>query len=415
MILIVDFGGHNNQLAARKIRDLKVYCEVHPYKKALGKLEELKPTGVVFQGEPEKFNEFKEISERVEVLSVPSIIISEGHVEDLREKLSAFLFDTCKEEPTWTMKNYKEQQIEEIKNLVGDKKVLLALSGGVDSSVVAALLSKAVGKNLTCIFVDTGLMRKHEGDEVEAAFKDSGMNFIRINAEERYLNKLKGVTDPEKKRKIIGEEFIRVFEEEGKKIGHVNYLGQGTIYPDIIESGLSDGKVVKSHHNVGGLPEAIDFEDLIEPLKFLFKDEVRELGRELGLPDYLVTRQPFPGPGLGVRCMGEITKDKLDILRDADYIFREELEKNMDRSKMSQYFAILTNQKTVGVSRDSRTYDYTVALRCIKTTDFMSAEWVKIPYEILEQASARILNEVDHVNRVVYDITSKPPATIEWE
>ena len=415
MILIVDFGGHNNQLAARKIRDLKVYCEVHPYKKALDKLEELKPSGVVFQGEPDKFKEFKEISERVEALSVPSTIISEGHVEDLREKLSAFLFDTCKEEPTWTMKNYKEQQIEEIKNLVGDKKVLLALSGGVDSSVVAALLSKAVDKNLTCIFVDTGLMRKHEGDEVEAAFKDSGMNFIRINAEERYLNKLKGVTDPEKKRKIIGEEFIRVFEEEGKKIGHVDYLGQGTIYPDIIESGLSDGKVVKSHHNVGGLPEAIDFEDLIEPLKYLFKDEVRELGRELGLPDYLVTRQPFPGPGLGVRCMGEITKEKLDILRDADYIFREELEKNMDRSKMSQYFAILTNQKTVGVSRDSRTYDYTVALRCIKTTDFMSAEWVKIPYEILEKASTRILNEVDHVNRVVYDITSKPPATIEWE
>ena len=415
MILIVDFGGHNNQLAARKIRDLKVYCEVHPYKKALGKLEELKPTGVVFQGEPEKFKEFKDISERVEALSVPSIIISEGHVEDLREKLSAFLFDTCKEEPTWTMKNYKEQQIEEIKNSVGDKKVLLALSGGVDSSVVAALLSKAVGKNLTCIFVDTGLMRKHEGDEVEAAFKDSGMNFIRINAEERYLNKLKGVTDPEKKRKIIGEEFIRVFEEEGKKIGHVDYLGQGTIYPDIIESGLSDGKVVKSHHNVGGLPDAIDFEDLVEPLKFLFKDEVRELGRELGLPEYLVSRQPFPGPGLGVRCMGEITKDKLDILRDADYIFREELEKNMDRSQMSQYFAVLTNQKTVGVSRDARTYDYTVALRCIKTTDFMSAEWVKIPYEILEQASTRILNEVDHVNRVVYDITSKPPATIEWE
>ena len=415
MILIVDFGGHNNQLAARKIRDLKVYCEVHPYKKALDKLEELKPSGVVFQGEPGKFKEFKEISERVEALSVPSIIISEGHVEDLREKLSAFLFDTCKEEPTWTMKNYKEQQIEEIKNSVGDKKVLLALSGGVDSSVVAALLSKAVGKNLTCIFVDTGLMRKHEGDEVEAAFKDSGMNFIRINAEERYLNKLKGVTDPEKKRKIIGEEFIRVFEEEGKKIGHVDYLGQGTIYPDIIESGLSDGKVVKSHHNVGGLPDAIDFEDLVEPLKFLFKDEVRELGRELGLPDYLVTRQPFPGPGLGVRCMGEITKDKLDILRDADYIFREELDKNMDRSQMSQYFAVLTNQKTVGVSRDSRTYDYTVALRCIKTTDFMSAEWVKIPYEILEQASTRILNEVDHVNRVVYDITSKPPATIEWE
>lgn len=415
MILIVDFGGHNNQLAARKIRDLKVYCEVHPYKKASGKLEELKPSGVVFQGEPDKFTEFKEISDRAKSLSIPSIIISEGHVEDLREKLSAFLFDTCKEEPTWTMKNYKEQQIEEIKNLVGDKKVLLALSGGVDSSVVAALLSKAVGKNLTCIFVDTGLMRKHEGDEVEAAFKDSGMNFIRINAEERYLNKLKGVTDPEKKRKIIGEEFIRVFEEEGKKIGHVDYLGQGTIYPDIIESGLSDGKVVKSHHNVGGLPDAIDFEDLVEPLKFLFKDEVRELGRELGLPDYLVTRQPFPGPGLGVRCMGEITKDKLDILRDADYIFREELEKNMDRSQMSQYFAVLTNQKTVGVSRDSRTYDYTVALRCIKTTDFMSAEWVKIPYEILEQASTRILNEVDHVNRVVYDITSKPPATIEWE
>ena len=312
------------------------------------------------------------------------------------------------------MENYAKKSIQEIKEKVGDGKVLLALSGGVDSSVTAALLSKAVGEKLTCIFVDHGLMRKNEGDEVEEAFKDSGMHFIRVDAEERFLNKLAGVTDPERKRKIIGEEFIRVFEEEGQKIKSVDFLAQGTIYPDVIESGLGDSAVIKSHHNVGGLPDFVDFKEIIEPLRMLFKDEVRDLGRELGLADYLVDRQPFPGPGLAIRVMGEITKEKLDILRDADKIFRDELEK-AKLEDINQYFAVLTNNRTVGVMGDFRTYDYTLALRAVSTTDFMTADFTRIPWEILDKVSNRIVNEVDHINRIVYDITSKPPATIEWE
>ena len=312
------------------------------------------------------------------------------------------------------MENYAKKSIKEIKEKVGDGKVLLALSGGVDSSVTAALLSKAVGEKLTCIFVDHGLMRKNEGDEVEEAFKDSGMHFIRVDAEERFLNKLAGVTDPERKRKIIGEEFIRVFEEEGQKIKAVDFLAQGTIYPDVIESGLGDSAVIKSHHNVGGLPDFVDFKEIIEPLRMLFKDEVRDLGRELGLADYLVDRQPFPGPGLAIRVMGEITKEKLDILRDADKIFRDELEK-AKLEDINQYFAVLTNNRTVGVMGDFRTYDYTLALRAVSTTDFMTADFTRIPWEILDKVSNRIVNEVDHINRIVYDITSKPPATIEWE
>ena len=312
------------------------------------------------------------------------------------------------------MENYAKKSIKEIKEKVGDGKVLLALSGGVDSSVTAALLSKAVGEKLTCIFVDHGLMRKNEGDEVEEAFKDSGMHFIRVDAEERFLNKLAGVTDPERKRKIIGEEFIRVFEEEGQKIKAVDFLAQGTIYPDVIESGLGDSAVIKSHHNVGGLPDFVDFKEIIEPLRMLFKDEVRDLGRELGLADYLVDRQPFPGPGLAIRVMGEITKEKLDILRDADKIFRDELEKAKLKD-INQYFAVLTNNRTVGVMGDFRTYDYTLALRAVSTTDFMTADFTRIPWEILDKVSNRIVNEVDHINRIVYDITSKPPATIEWE
>ena len=296
------------------------------------------------------------------------------------------------------------------------KKVAVALSGGVDSSVVAALMSKAIGKQLTCVFVDHGLMRKNEGDEVEAVFSEMfDANFVRVNAQERFLDKLAGVSDPERKRKIIGEEFIRVFEDEAKKIGKVDFLVQGTIYPDVIESGLGDSAVIKSHHNVGGLPSVVDFKELIEPLRLLFKDEVRQMGMELGLPDTLVWRQPFPGPGLAIRVIGEVTEDKLEILRDADAIFREEIAKaGLDRS-INQYFAVLTNMRSVGVMGDGRTYDYTLALRGVETSDFMTADWARIPYEVLDKVSVRIVNEVKHINRIVYDITSKPPATIEWE
>ena len=276
-------------------------------------------------------------------------------------------------------------------------------------------MSKAIGKNLTCIFVDHGLLRKNEADEVEAVFANSEVNFVRVDAKDRFLGKLAGVTEPERKRKIIGEEFIRVFEEEAKKIGTVDFLVQGTIYPDVIESGVGVGATIKSHHNVGGLPDYVDFKEIIEPLRDLFKDEVRKVGLELGLPEYLVYRQPFPGPGLAIRVIGEITDDKLTILKDADYIFREEIAKaGLDKS-INQYFAVLTNLKSVGVMGDERTYDYTVALRAVTTTDFMTAEWSKIPFEVLETVSSRIVNEVKHVNRIVYDITGKPPATIEWE
>ena len=339
-----------------------------------------------------------------------------NHTPNGRTMLKNFLYDVCGCTGDWVMKNYIEEQIKAIREKVGDGKALCALSGGVDSSVVAALVSKAIGKQLTCVFVDHGLMRKNEGDEVEHVFDgffDS--NFVRVNAKDRFLDKLKGVKDPEKKRKIIGEEFIRVFEDEAKKIGKVDFLVQGTIYPDVIESGLGDSAVIKSHHNVGGLPSVVDFKELIEPLRLLFKDEVRQMGTELGLPDYIVWRQPFPGPGLGIRVIGEVTEDKLEILRDADAIFREEIKNaGLDRS-INQYFAVITDLRSVGVMGDGRTYDYTIALRGVTTTDFMTADWARIPYDVLDRVSVRIVNEVKHVNRVCYDITSKPPATIEWE
>lgn len=338
-----------------------------------------------------------------------------NHSEKGVDMLKNFLTEVCGCSESWTMANYAKTAIESIRAQVGDGKVLLALSGGVDSSVAAQLLSCAIGSQLTCIFVDHGLMRKNEGDEVEAAFANSGMQFIRVNAEDRFLKKLEGITDPETKRKTIGEEFIRVFEDEGKKIGSVDFLAQGTIYPDVIESGTGDAAVIKSHHNVGGLPAVVEFKGLIEPLRMLFKDEVRQLGLELGLAEYLVWRQPFPGPGLGIRVMGDITKEKLDILRDADAIYREEIANaGLDRS-INQYFAVLTNTRTVGVMGDFRTYDYTLALRGVTTTDFMTADWARIPYDVLDKISSRIVNEVDHINRIVYDITSKPPSTIEWE
>lgn len=327
-----------------------------------------------------------------------------------------FLFNICGCTGDWVISSFVEDSIKSLKEKIGNKKALCALSGGVDSSVAAVLLSKAIGKNLTCIFVDHGLLRKNEGDEVEEIFtKNYDLNFIRVDAKDRFLNKLAGITDPERKRKIIGEEFIRVFEEEAKKIGTVDFLVQGTIYPDVIESGLGKSSVIKSHHNVGGLPDYVDFKEIVEPLRDLFKDEVRKTGLELGIPENLVYRQPFPGPGLAIRVIGDITDDKLTILKDADAIFREEIANAGLHKNINQYFAVLTNLKSVGVMGDERTYDYTVALRAVETTDFMTGVWSKIPYEVLEKVSSRIVNEVNHVNRVVYDITSKPPATIEWE
>lgn len=337
------------------------------------------------------------------------------HTEDGKTILCNFMYKICGAKGNWSMETYADTAVAAVRAQVGDGKVLLALSGGVDSSVLAALLAKAVGEQLTCIFVDHGLMRKNEGDEVEAAFSDRGLNFIRVNAEERFLERLKGVTEPEQKRKAIGEEFIRVFEEEAKKIGKVDFLAQGTIYPDVIESGIGDAAVIKSHHNVGGLPDKVDFKELVEPLRMLFKDEVRRLGMALGLPDYLVWRQPFPGPGLGIRVIGEVTKEKLDILRDADLIYREEIANaGLDRA-INQYFAVLTGMRSVGVMGDQRTYDYTLALRGVTTTDFMTADWARIPYDVLDKIVSRIVQEVSHINRIVYDITSKPPGTIEWE
>mgnify|MGYP004564492543 FL=1 len=338
-----------------------------------------------------------------------------NHTEHGKDMIRNFLYEVCGAKGDWTMGDYKKTAIEAVRQKVGSGKVLLALSGGVDSSVVAALLAEAVGPQLTCVFVDHGLMRLHEGDEVEAAFAKWDIHFVRVNAEARFLEKLEGVSEPERKRKIIGEEFIRVFEEESKKIGRVDFLAQGTIYPDVIESGTGKAAVIKSHHNVGGLPEHVDFKEIIEPLRMLFKDEVRQLGRELGLPEYLVSRQPFPGPGLAIRIMGCITKEKADTLRLADAIFREELEKAGENKRMNQYFAVLTDTYTVGVMGDGRSYDRVLALRAVTTEDFMTADWARIPYELLDRISGRIVNEVSGINRIVYDVTSKPPATVEWE
>lgn len=327
-----------------------------------------------------------------------------------------FVYNICGCNGNWKMSSFATETVNRLKEKIGDKKALCALSGGVDSSVAAALVNKAIGKNLTCIFVDHGLLRKNEAEEVEEIFtKNFDVNFVKVDAKDRFLTKLAGVTDPEKKRKIIGEEFIHVFEEEAKKIGTVDYLVQGTIYPDVIESGVGVGAKIKSHHNVGGLPEHVDFKEIVEPLRDLFKDEVRKVGIELGLPEFLVYRQPFPGPGLAIRVIGDITDDKLNILKDADSIFREEIANAGLHKDINQYFAVLTNIKSVGVMGDERTYDYTIALRAVTTSDFMTASWSKIPFEVLEKVSARIVNEVKHVNRVVYDITGKPPATIEWE
>jgi GMP synthase (glutamine-hydrolysing) len=448
LVVILDFGGPYSQIIARRIRECNVYCEVLPYYTDIERIKGLAPKGLVFTGGDVSLVDSgnPKLDETVYKLGLPIIGIGYDNslmkatrtiaiIEDAKNKLcglqsslndedelegikelKTFLYDTCGCSGSWNMASFVEMSIQKLKEKIGDQKVLCALSGGVDSSVAAVMISKAVGKQLTCIFVDHGLLRKNEGDEVEEIFtKQFDVNLIRVNAQDRFYKKLAGVTDPERKRKIIGEEFIRVFEEEAKKIGRVDYLVQGTIYPDVIESGVGKTVAVKSHHNVGGLPDYVDFKEIIEPLRDLFKDEVRKAGLELGIPEKLVFRQPFPGPGLAVRIIGDITSEKVKILQEADYIYREEIGKaGLDKS-ISQYFAVLTNIRSVGVTDNVRTYDYTLALRAVRTIDFMTAEYVQIPWDVLSRISERIVKEVKQINRICYDITGKPPATIELE
>jgi len=402
LVLVLDFDVKYRELAARMVRDLGVYAEIWPGDVSIDRIRALNPIGIIAAGEPtvDLFG-----------LSIPVMRISCTHTA--KDELHNFLFNACGAKGEYKLEDYIDRQVELIRQTVGTQKVLLALSGGVDSSVCAALLSKAIPGQLTCVFVDHGLMRLGEGDSIEAIFSKHDLDFIRVNAADRFLGKLKGVTDPEQKRKIIGEEFIRIFEEEAKKLGRIPFLAQGTIYPDIVESGGVHGETIKSHHNVGGLPDNLDFDQLVEPLSGLFKNEVRKIGIMLGLPPALVNRQPFPGPGLAVRVMGEVTFAKLEILRRADAIVREELD-NLD-PRPSQYFAVLTDTFSVGVKDGQRTYDPVLAIRAVNTQDFMTVTYTPVPHDVLGKMADRISGEVDGVSRVVYDISSKPPGTVEWQ
>lgn len=424
-ILVIDLGGTDNTKVARDIRSLGVYSEIHPHdlnKEDISRIPGIK--GIILNGGPNRIVDGKEIDASSDIYNFGVPILSVDHKgseklprdeKERKSKLNKFLFDECKVGKNWNIEDFIKEQVEEIKKQVGDKKVLLALSGGVDSSVVAALLVKAIGDNLTCVHVNHGLLRKGEPEEVVRVFKEEmGANLVYVDAVDRFLDKLAGVSEPEKKRKIIGEEFIRVFEEEARKLDGIKFLGQGTIYPDIIESGTKTVKAVKSHHNVGGLPEDLDFE-LVEPIKMLFKDEVRACGSALGLPTSMVYRQPFPGPGLGVRCLGAITRDRLEAVRESDVILREEFDKAGLADKVWQYFTAIPDFKSVGVKNHERSFEWPVIIRAVNTVDAMTATIERIPYDVLEKIVARITAEVSGVNRVVYDLTPKPCGTIEWE